>query len=103
MWFFVEINISKPANTEYGELTGLGNLPLESIHRVLSLSGFTGTVRDLKQEFPRLEKADTARGAACSCAITCSGTEFQFGRQQSAPGRSYCRSSGVKFPFSYRK
>ena len=47
-----------------GELTGLGDLLLESIHRVLSLSCFAGTVRDLKLEFSRLEKADTARGAA---------------------------------------
>ena len=47
-----------------GELTGLGDLLLESIHRVLSLSCFAGTVRDLKLEFSKLEKADTARGAA---------------------------------------
>ena len=47
-----------------GELTGLGDLLLESIHRVLSLSCFAGAVRDLKLEFSKLEKADTARGAA---------------------------------------
>jgi len=34
---------------------------------------------------------------------TLDGAEFQFGRQQSAPGRSYCRSSSVKFPSQYRK
>ena len=47
-----------------GELTGLGDLLLESIHRVLNLSCFAGTVKDLKLEFSRLEKNDTARGAA---------------------------------------
>ena len=47
-----------------GELTGLGDLLLESIHRVLNLSCFSGTVRDLKLEFSRLDKNDTARGAA---------------------------------------
>ena len=47
-----------------GELTGLGDLLLESIHRVLNLSCFSGTVRDLKLEFSRLDKYDTARGAA---------------------------------------
>ena len=47
-----------------GELTRLGDLLLESIHRVLNLSCFSGTVRDLKLEFSRLEKYDTARGAA---------------------------------------
>ena len=47
-----------------GELTGLGSLLLESIHRVLNLSCFSGTVRDLKLEFSRLDQYDTARGAA---------------------------------------
>ena len=47
-----------------GELTGLGDLLLESIRRVLSLSCFTGAVRNLKLEFSRLEKTDAARGAA---------------------------------------
>ena len=47
-----------------GELTGLGDLLLDSIHRVLNLSCFSGTVRDLKLEFSRLDKYDTARGAA---------------------------------------
>ena len=41
-----------------------GDLLLESIHRVLNLSCFSGTVRDLKLEFSRLDKYDTARGAA---------------------------------------
>jgi hypothetical protein len=31
---------------------------------VLNLSCFSGTVRDLKLEFSRLDKYDTARGAA---------------------------------------
>lgn len=47
-----------------GELTGLDDLLLESIRRVLNLSCFSGAVRDLKLEFSRLEKNDTARGAA---------------------------------------
>ena len=47
-----------------GELTGLGDLLLESIHRMLNLSCFAGTVRDLKLEFSRLNPEDTARGAA---------------------------------------
>lgn len=47
-----------------GELTGLGDLLLESIHRELTRSCFSGTVRDLKLEFSRLDKYDTARGAA---------------------------------------
>ena len=47
-----------------GELTGLGDLLLESIHRVLNISCFAGTVKNLKLEFSRLEKNDTARGAA---------------------------------------
>ena len=45
-------------------VAGLGDLLLESIHRVLNLSCFSGTVRDLKLEFSRLDKYDTARGAA---------------------------------------
>jgi len=47
-----------------GELTGLGDLLLESIHRELARSCFSGTVRELKLEFSRLDKYDTARGAA---------------------------------------
>ena len=47
-----------------GELTGLGDLLLDSIRRILNLSCFAGAVRDLKLEFSRLEKTDTARGAA---------------------------------------
>ena len=47
-----------------GELTGLGDLLLESIHRVLSLSCFSGAVHNLKLEFSKLGKPDTARGAA---------------------------------------
>ena len=42
----------------------IGDLLLESIRRVLSLSCFTGAVRNLKLEFSRLEKTDAARGAA---------------------------------------
>ena len=47
-----------------GELTGLGDLLLESIHRELNRRCFSGTVRELKLEFSRLDKYDTARGAA---------------------------------------
>lgn len=47
-----------------GELTGLGDLLLDSIRRVLNLSCFSGAVKDLKLEFSRLERTDTARGAA---------------------------------------
>lgn len=47
-----------------GELTGLGDLLLESIHRELARSCFSGTVRELKLEFSRLDRFDTARGAA---------------------------------------
>lgn len=47
-----------------GGLTGLGDLLLGSIRRELERSCFSGTVRELKLEFSRLEKFDTARGAA---------------------------------------
>ena len=47
-----------------GELTGLGDLLLDSIRRVLDLSCFSGAVKDLKLEFSRLNRTDTARGAA---------------------------------------
>ena len=47
-----------------GELTGLGDLLLDAVQRVLSLSCFAGTMRNLKLEFSRLERGDAARGAA---------------------------------------
>ena len=47
-----------------GELTGLDQLLLDSIRRVLNLSCFPGAVQNLKLEFSRLDKLDTARGAA---------------------------------------
>lgn len=47
-----------------GELTGLGDLLLESFRRGLILSCFLPARCALKPEFSRQEKADTARGAA---------------------------------------
>ena len=47
-----------------GELAGLGDLLLDSIRRVLNLSCFSDAVRDLKLEFSKQGKNDTARGAA---------------------------------------
>ena len=46
------------------ELTGLSDLLLDSIRHDLSLSWFSAAVKDLKLEFSRLNRTDTARGAA---------------------------------------
>lgn len=47
-----------------GELTGLGELLMNAIHRTLNLSCFAGAVKNLRIEFSTLAADDTARGAA---------------------------------------
>ena len=47
-----------------GELSGMGDLLLDAVHRSLDLNCFAGAVRKLKLEISTLEESDTARGAA---------------------------------------
>lgn len=47
-----------------GELAGMGDLLLDTVHRALDLNCFAGAVRKLKLEISALESGDTARGAA---------------------------------------
>lgn len=86
-----------------GELTGLGDLLLESFRSGLILSCFAGTVRAETGIFPAGKGGHRARRRPAHAQSAAPELNFQFGRQQRAPGRSYCRSSGVKFPLSYRK
>jgi glucokinase len=47
-----------------GELTGLGDIMLDAVHRVLERNCFADAIRRLKLEISTLEPCDTARGAA---------------------------------------
>ncbi len=47
-----------------GELSGMGDLLLDAVHRALDLNCFAGAVQKLKLEISSLEEHDTARGAA---------------------------------------
>lgn len=47
-----------------GELSGMGDLLIDAVHRALDLNCFAGAVRKLKLEISSLEDDDTARGAA---------------------------------------
>ena len=47
-----------------GELTGLGDMLMDSVRMALSLNCFPGSVKNLKVEFSTLEADETARGAA---------------------------------------
>ena len=47
-----------------GELTGLGDIMLDAVRRVLELNCFADAIRKLKLEISTLEPSDTARGAA---------------------------------------
>ncbi|MBP5300798.1 MAG: ROK family protein [Victivallales bacterium] len=48
----------------HGELTGLGDLMLETIRRVLNANCFPAAVQNLQLELSTLKATDTARGAA---------------------------------------
>jgi len=47
-----------------GELTQLGAILLDGVRRVLEINCFADAVKDLKLEFARSDRFDTARGAA---------------------------------------